>query len=92
VDAHSALTTVATVLLLSAVGVGVYVWLAYARWSEHRFRGRGERLRSYEVLAALRAGDDRETAAARRAFLRSLGLFAGVLVLAVVLLELRELV
>ena len=91
-DAYSALTTVATVLLLGAMGLGVYVWLAYARWAERRFRGQSERLRSYEVLAALRTGDDRETAAARRAFLRALGLFFGSVALAVLLLELRDVV
>ncbi|HVM16538.1 MAG TPA: hypothetical protein VM290_03060 [Gaiellaceae bacterium] len=89
-DAYSALTTIATVLLLVALGVAVWVWLAYAHWSELRFRHTQQRIRAYDVVAALRERGDEATASARAAFLRALATFAAVVVVAVALLELRE--
>jgi hypothetical protein len=91
VDGYSALTTVATLLLLTAMGVGVYVWLTYSRWSELRFRARHDRLRTHEVFGALSRDGDESSRPARRAFFRALALFLGMLVVAVVLLEVREL-
>jgi hypothetical protein len=91
VDGYTALTTIATVLLLAALGVAVYVWLTYSRWSELRFRHHDDRLRTYEVFGALREGGDELTRSARRAFFRAVALFVAMLVVAVVLLELREL-
>jgi hypothetical protein len=90
-DAYTALTTIATVLLLGAMGVAVYVWLSYSRWSELRFRDRDERLRSHEVFGALRDGGDSPSRPARRTFFRALGLFVAMLVVAIALLEAREL-
>jgi hypothetical protein len=89
-DAYSALTTVGTILLLAAFGAAVYVWLTYSRWSELRFRARDTRLRSREVMGALGPSGEEVTDRARRAFLRALALFGGLVGLAVLLLELRN--
>jgi hypothetical protein len=92
VDAYSVLTTIGTILLLASLGAGVYVWLTYSRWSELRFRDRHDRLRSYEIAGALRERGDPVSNRARRSFLRALALFAGLIAVAVFLLELREVV
>ena len=91
-DAYSALTTIATLLLVGALAAAVYVWLTYSRWTELRFRNGDYRLRSRDVVGALRDPADRGSSRARRTFLRALGLFLALLVAAVVLLELREFV
>lgn len=91
-DAYSALTTIATLLLVGALAAAVYVWLTYSRWTELRFRDRDGRLRSHEVVEALRDPGDPVSRHGRRTFLRALGLFLALLVAAVALLELRELV
>lgn len=91
-DAYSALTTIATLLLVGALAAAVYVWLTYSRWTELRFRDRDDRMRSHEVVGALRDPGDHVSRGARRTFLRALGLFLALLVAAVALLELRELV
>lgn len=94
-DADSALTTIATLLLVGALAAAVYVWLTYSRWTELRFRHRDDRMRSHEVVGALRDPgdpDDHVSRGARRTFFRALGLFLVLLVAAVALLELRELV
>ena len=88
-NAHSVLTLLGTLLLLGAAAAAVYVWLAYTRWSELRFRERRERLRSYEVLGALGRSGEPVSDRARRSFLRAVGAFVALLVAAVVLLELR---
>ncbi len=89
-DASSVLTAVGTLLLLAAAAVGVYTWLAYARWTEAHFRERSERLRIVDVLGALRRSADPLSDRPRRSFVRALAIFGALLVLAVVAFELRE--